>query len=230
MGSSEAGNRPDFIQTATLQYLGVSENNKVRHVLEFFRGYPETIVVETSRMGNPYYIISRLAETYFEAVNTDLSKRDGRIFVRDRFLVGILFWAGLRDSEVILLKKKDVDLISKTLNVPTLKQRKSQIVYRPVPLDHVPTAELRFWNQYFELNRFGSEDLLVNMSARSVERSTHRLLELNPHALRHGLGLFLYEFTKDVRLVAQILRHTNMANTMIYTRLSLDGIREKLRW
>jgi len=224
-------NGGEVLRTTTEQYLGASENSKVRQVLQFFHNYPKTIVIETSRMGNPYYIVDKLAELYEKAMNADTSKRKDRTLLQDRFICGVLFWGGLRDSEITHVKKRDIDLISKTFNVPTLKQRKKQgVVYRPIPLDHVPTSELRFWNYYFEVMGLSSDDYVVKVTARTVERATHRIMELHPHALRHGLGLFLYELTKDIRLVAQVLRHTNIANTMIYTRLSMDGVREKLRY
>jgi len=214
--SSTAGESAGLeLCNATLSYLNASQNSKVRQVLEFFAGYPKVIVVEKSRMGNPYYIISHFAE--------NLSPRN----LRDRVLCGMLFWAGMRRNEAIMLRKKDVDFISKTINIPTLKQRKG-VVYRPVPLDHVPMKELKLWNEYME--GFTSDDLLFDIAGRTVERTTHRTLGLHPHSLRHGLGLFLYELTKDIRLVSQVLRHTNISNTMIYMRLSMDGIREKLKY
>lgn len=203
------------LPSATLAYLNLSENSKVRHVLEFFAGYPKLIVVEKSRMGNPYYIIRHLSE--------ELSPEN----LRNRVLCGMLFWAGMRRNEAVMLRKKDIDFISKTINVPTLKQRKG-VVYRPVPLDHVPTAELKLWNEY--MDEFRPDDMLFDITGRTVERVTHSCLGMHPHSLRHGLGLFLYELTKDIRLVSQVLRHTNITNTMIYMRLSMDGIREKLKY
>ena len=230
--SESISNIEENLQTATQKYLGVSENSEIRRVLDFFKSSPKLIVVEMSKMGNPYHIILTLAETYDDAINADLSRKKERTFVRDRLISGMLFWTGMRDREITLIKKKDFDLISKTFTVPTLKQRKKShgVVHRPIPLDHVPTSELRFWNHYFEQNGIGSEDLVVGISPRSVERATHRLLGMNPHALRHGLGLFLYELTKDIRLVAQVLRHSNIANTMIYTKLSMDDVRKKLKY
>jgi len=210
------------IQNATLHYLGVSENAQIRQVLKFFSNYPRVIEIEASRMGNPYYIIKCLAE--FE--NGDLSKKRELKRFRDRVIVGILFWTGMRVGELVRVQKKDFDLIGKTLNVPTLKQRKK--VRRPIPLSHVPNSELKLWDKYMNLMGIGEEDRVVKLSDREVERIVAKMLEMNPHALRHALGLFLYEFTKDIRLVSQVLRHTNIANTMIYTRLSLDGMREKL--
>jgi len=231
MGESGAETVGETLQTTTLRYLEVSEKNKVRQVLHFFHNYPEIIVIETSRMGNPYHIINKLADLYEKAMNADPSKRKGKTLLQDRFISGVLFWGGLRDSEIIYVRKRDIDLISKTFNVPTLKQRKKQeVVYKPIPLDHVPMSELRFWNYYFEVMGLSGEDKVANVSSRTVERATGRAMAMNPHALRHGLGLFLYELTKDIRLVAQVLRHKNIANTMIYTRLSLDGVREKLRY
>ena len=230
MGASDAEAVGEILQTPTLNYLKMSENSKVRQVLHFFHNYPEIIVIETSKMGNPYHIINRLAELYEEVMSADLSKRKERTLLQDRFIAGILFWGGLRDSEITYVRKRDIDLISKTFNVPTLKQRKKQeVVYKPIPLDHVPMSELQFWNYYFEVMNLSSDDKVADVSPRTVERATSRTMNMNPHALRHGLGLFLYELTKDIRLVAQVLRHKNISNTMIYTRLSMDGIREKLR-
>lgn len=214
------------IRNPTLQYLEVSDSGKVRQVLEFFSNYPKIITIETSKMGNPYYIISQLAEMSID--DLDLSKKRSQKFLRDRFITGILFWGGLREGELTHVRKQDLDLISKTFNVPTLKQKKKNkiVVYKPIPLSHVPNQELRLWNKHME--KLDAEEKVIDVTTRTIERTTQKLLGFNPHALRHGLGLFLYELTKDIRLVAQVLRHTNIANTMIYTRLSLDGMREKL--
>ena len=188
------------------------------------------IVIETSKMGNPYYVISKLAETYFQVMNADISKKRNKTLIQDRFIAGILFWCGLRCAELTYVRKNHIDLISKTFNVPTLKQGKKETVMRPIPHDHIPVNELRFWNYYFEVIGLSGDDKVVDVCERTIERATKRLLDLNPHALRHSLGLFLYELTKDIRLVTQILRHSNIANTLIYTRLSMESIREKLRY
>ena len=80
-------------------------------------------------------------------------------------------------------------------------------------------------------DRVRREDKLLKVSDRQVERIVKKVLgeRFTPHSLRHGLGLWLYEYTKDIRVVAQVLRHTNISNTLIYTRLSLDAIRDKLK-
>ncbi len=205
------------IGNPTFSYLGVSENSKVRHVLDFFKGFPRIIRVENSRMANPYHVITWLAGT--------LEAGAKRKALRNRFVIGFLFWTGVRVNEMLLTRKDDLDLITRTYNVPTLKQRRR--AYRPIPLNHVPVAELKLWARYMETVE--GEGIVV-VSDRQAERIVKKQLggEYTPHTLRHGLGLWLYEYTKDIRVVAQVLRHTNIANTLIYTRLSLDAIREKL--
>lgn len=100
----EAMNEP--LQTTTLKYLGVSENSRVRQTLEFFSRFPKVIVIETSKMGNPYYVISKLAETYFQVMNADISKKRNKTLIQDRFIAGILFWCGLRCAELTYVRKK----------------------------------------------------------------------------------------------------------------------------
>jgi len=210
-----------FLGNTTFEYLGVSENGKARHVLEFFANYPELIVIEASLMANPCYVICRLSETL------NVEGRD----LRNRFAVGFLFWTGVRLNEFLTARRKDVDLITRTFNVPTLKQKRGRIVYRPIPLTHVPSMELKLWENYFEACGVKKGDRLLLVSDRQVERIVKKVLGegFTPHSLRHGLGLWLYEYTKDIRVVAQVLRHTNISNTLIYTRLSLDAIRDKLK-
>jgi integrase/recombinase XerD len=209
-----------MIGNPTLEYLGVSDSSKKRHiqqVLEFFKGFPPIIQIETSKMANPAYVIGRLAES-----TTPQKKRE----LRNRFVIGFLFWTGVRVNELLKTRREDLDLIGRTYNVPTLKQRRT--TYRPIPLDHVPVKELKLWGEYL----YHSRGLrLVGLSDRQVERIVKAVLgdKFTPHTLRHGLGLWLYEYTRDIRTVAQILRHTNIANTLIYTRLSLEAIREKIR-
>ncbi|MBO8173616.1 MAG: site-specific integrase [Bacillaceae bacterium] len=210
------------LSKATLDYFGVSDSSRARQIqktLEFFSRFPKVIKVESSRMANPAYVIDYLANNL---VGAEAKYR----VIRNRFVVGFLFWTGVRVNEILKTERKDLDLIIRTYNVPTLKQRK--VAYRPIPLDHVPLKELKLWNEYLSKSPF---DNLVQLSDREVERVVKAVLgsEYTPHMLRHALGLWLYEYSKDVRLVAQILRHTNIANTLIYTRLSMDAIREKLR-
>lgn len=211
MGSEKIGENTKGLGKATETYLNLSQNIALRRVLEFFARYPKLIHIENSKMGNPYYVLNYLAETVGNVEH-------------DRVVCGMLFFMGLRIVELTKLQKKDLDLIGKTVLIPTAKQRKE--VNRAIPLDHVPAVELKLWNSYL-MSVAGEK--VVNVSRRTIERIVKRELGMHPHALRHALGLFLYEYTKDIRIVAQILRHTNIANTMIYTRLSLEGIREKIR-
>ncbi|MEM0368442.1 MAG: tyrosine-type recombinase/integrase [Desulfurococcaceae archaeon] len=162
-------------------------------------------------MGNPYHVFQYLS-----------SKTTPE---RPRIICGMLFFMGLRLGELLLLEKKDLDLIGKTALIYTLKQRKA--IKNAIPLDHVPASELKLWNAY--MMTVAGERIFQDVSRRTVERIVVRELDMNPHALRHALGLFLYEYTKDIRVVSQVLRHKNISNTFIYTKLSLQGVREKIK-
>ena len=218
--------KTDFIRNANILDEYISQNSKVRNILEKFVNLPKIIQIETSNMGNPAYIVLQLAKIWKD-LPSDYKKKSDLIKLRNRVIAGMLFWSGLRVSELKETKREDIDLITKTWNVFTLKQRRD-VLYRPIPLDHVPTKELSLWNKYFEAIKAVPETKLFNMSRRMLENITVNEIGISPHKFRHALGLFLYEMTQDIRIVSQILRHKNIANTLLYTRLNMEGIREKI--
>ena len=218
--------KTDFIRNANILDEYISQNSKVRNILEKFVNLPKIIQIETSNMGNPAYIVLQLAKIWKD-LPSDYKKKSNLMKLRNRVIAGMLFWSGLRVSELKETKREDIDLITKTWNVFTLKQRRD-VLYRPIPLDHVPTIELSLWNKYFEIAKITADMKLFNMSRRMLENVTIDLIGISPHKFRHALGLFLYEMTQDIRIVSQILRHKNIANTLLYTRLNMEGIREKI--
>jgi len=233
-------NFDDWFREATTNYWKLSHSDELRQklhdTLRFYNSLPmPSFRVESSNIGNPLYVIYRLSRTIPHEYDLNAATYGGKdvhtTSVRDRVAAGMIFWMGMRVGEAVRIRGTHIDLISKTAMIPTEKQKKGdkkRDVIRNIPLDHVPVVELKLWNTWLEKLPDKSK-VVFPYTTRTLERGIKKILKLNPHALRHALGQFTYDLTKDISLVRQILRHTpGSGATYIYTQLSIEGVRMKI--
>lgn len=164
---------------------------------------------------------------------------DSVLGLRDRALLETLYGAGLRVSELVGLNVGDVDYSLGFVCV-TGKRGKQRMVplgseaiarlgeylekSRPVLL-----ARSRKRSQALFLNRWGER-----LSVRSVRRILQRYLEgsgqgrtdASPHTLRHSFATHLLANGADLRSVQEMLGHSSIRTTQIYTHLLPGRLRE----
>ena len=151
---------------------------------------------------------------------------------RDRAVLELLYAAGLRVSELVALDVADVELDERLLRVKG-KGRKERIV----PFGRQALTALRgYLPQRAEWRCGGAYDdhaLFVNqrggrLSDRSVRRvlseavtRTASLHHLHPHALRHAFATHLLEAGMDLRAIQELLGHSSLSTTQVYTSVDL---------
>lgn len=150
---------------------------------------------------------------------------------RDKAIVEILYGCGLRAGEVVNLKEKDI--LKDGIRVLG-KGNKMRIV--PMPLK---TKDAIF--EYMsEKKREGveSEFLFTNLKGRKLtERGLYYILkrvlseragiyEVHPHILRHSFATHLLSRGADLRSIQELLGHTSLKATEVYTHLSLENIKK----
>lgn len=155
------------------------------------------------------------------------------IAARDWALVVLIFGCGLRISEALALKNQDVANAPDSLRIVG-KGNKERIV--PV-LPAVNTAI----RKYMDINPFGTraEDPLFRsvrglpMSSRMAEKVIENLrhyLQLpdyvTPHALRHTFATALLAGGADLRSLQELLGHSSLSTTQLYTRVNMAEIME----
>lgn len=162
----------------------------------------------------------------------DLSKPTG---VRDRTLMELLYGTGLRVSEAVGLQMSEVDLNASAFRV-TGKRGKTRIV--PVPehttpwidrylrdarpkLIKKPQAAFFLGNRGGELSR-QSAYLLIDKHRKAAGIKS----SVSPHTLRHTYAVHLVRGGADLRVVQELLGHSSISTTQIYTQLDLETIRE----
>ncbi|HJQ42147.1 MAG TPA: site-specific tyrosine recombinase XerD [Jatrophihabitantaceae bacterium] len=157
--------------------------------------------------------------------------------VRDRALLEVLYGTGARISEAVGLAVDDIDLADRTvlLSGKGGKQRR-------VPLGSYAARSLEAYLVQVrpELAKAGrgTPTLFLNSRGGPLSRqSAWTILRtaaeraglaagISPHTLRHSFATHLVEGGADVRVVQELLGHSSVTTTQIYTLVTVDRLRE----
>ena len=147
---------------------------------------------------------------------------------RDLAMWELFYSSGLRLSEMVNLNIEDVDLEQGSLLVKRGKGGKDRIL----PVGRYAIDAVRIWLQVRE--PIGSDEITAlftskngnRLSARSVQsRLANWCLKrglpekVHPHMLRHSFASHLLQGSGDLRAVQELLGHSNISTTQIYTHL-----------
>ncbi|CAB1040299.1 tyrosine recombinase XerC [Corynebacterium diphtheriae] len=160
-------------------------------------------------------------------------------FVRDRAICELLYASGIRVSELCGLNTGDVDLKRQTARV-TGKGNKQRVV----PFGDQATAALSHWLNGVRSEMLisagctsGVDALFVGVRGKRIDpRQVRRIVEtsgqehgiggLAPHALRHTAATHLLDNGADLRVVQEMLGHSSLNTTQIYTHVSTQRLKE----
>lgn len=148
---------------------------------------------------------------------------------KHRLMISLGYGAGLRVSEVINIKVKDLNIAELTIHIKEAKGKKDRITVFPEKM----IAEIQNLiagkqgkDFVFESNRGGK---LTTTAAQKVFENALRKSGIKKdatfHSLRHSFATHLLENGVDVRYVQELLGHQNIRTTQIYTHVTNPSIR-----
>lgn len=160
---------------------------------------------------------------------------DTNILIRDKAMFELLYSSGLRVSELVSLDKINVNLMAAEVRVMG-KGKKERIV----PCGKIAIQAIKSWLSVRELKyRICSDDALflsargTRISVRSVQmrmkiwsQLLRMNISLNPHMMRHSFATHILESSGNLRAVQELLGHSNLATTQIYTHLNFQHLAE----
>ena len=153
----------------------------------------------------------------------------------EHVIMELLYSCGLRVSELVNLKTNDIDLNSKYVRCFG-KGSKERIIpightAKQVVEDYLPKREL-ITKKY----QTDTKKLLILESGKPVTRqyvysfihSQGKLIHKNisPHTLRHSFATHLIENGADLRIVQELLGHSDVSTTQLYTHISKKRLKE----
>lgn len=158
------------------------------------------------------------------------------IGIRDRSILETLYGCGIRVSELINLSKKDIIWESEIIRIIG-KGSKERIVpigssalfwldkyikeIRPKIVKTSLTNEIIYLNQKGgKFSRMGIWKIIKEYSLRAGLDNVH------PHTFRHSFATHLLEGGADLRAVQEMLGHSDISTTQIYTHIDKEFIKE----
>lgn len=172
----------------------------------------------------PNYLNYTEMEELLESI--DISTDEG---LKRRLLIEMFYSTGCRVSEIINIKVNDIDFLNKKIRIMG-KGSKERIVYygdyAKKYLDKYLSKGLD--KDYLFVNKHGDKytveeiELIVKDIMKHLSIKTH----VTPHTLRHTFATHLLNNGADIRSVQELLGHSNLSTTGIYTHVSSDRLKE----
>jgi len=164
------------------------------------------------------------------------------ISARDKAVIELLYSTGARVSEIIDLNLNDIDSFSNSEGlITTVKLRGKGGKERVVPIgsfavtavnDYLarsrPTLSKVTTQKSLFLNQRGgrlTRQSAWNIVAKAAQRAGLKD-QVTPHSLRHSFATHLLDGGADIRVVQELLGHSSVTTTQIYTLITIDRLRE----
>jgi integrase/recombinase XerC len=163
------------------------------------------------------------------------AQQDDPLALRDRLIVELLYATGIRVSELCGLDVDDVDTSHRVLRVLGKGDRQ-----RTVPFGEPAADALRSWlagGRPALADATSGPALLLGVrggrldprQARTVVHQTVAAVDgapdIGPHGLRHSAATHLLEGGADLRIVQELLGHSTLATTQLYTHVTVARLR-----
>jgi len=158
--------------------------------------------------------------------------------LRDRAALELLYATGIRVSELCGLDLPDVDRGRRVVRVLG-KGNKERTVPYGLPADRAVDRWLRYGRPALATTNSGAALLLGARGGRLHPTAARRIVaaaaraaglpHTAPHGLRHSAATHLLEGGADLRSVQELLGHSSLASTQIYTHVSVERLRAAYR-
>ena len=142
--------------------------------------------------------------------------------LKHKTILSVLFSTGMRRSELLNLKIKDIDYKNELIRIKMGKGFKD----RNVPLTESLLKILRQYYRQYKPSFYLFEGNNGKYSETSLSNICHKYLNVNPHAIRHSRGTNLINRGADVTEVQKYFGHKNVKTTSIYIHTSVDNLRK----
>lgn len=179
---------------------------------------------------------------YLEQIENLFEKnkeRTDEFALRDQVIMELLYASGVRVSELVNIKIRDIDLRSRTIRIFG-KGRKERLVPFSVScrktieeyLNHSRDSLLaknkdEYNCEYLVLNTFGKKMTSrgIEYLLKEIEKKTGCNYGLHPHIFRHSFATHLLEGGADLRVIQELLGHESLNTTQVYTHVTEETLK-----
>lgn len=188
------------------------------------------VILPKKSKQKPHYINEQQLVQLFE----DITFPDDYEGVRDRLILELLYNTGMRKSELLDLKVESIDLITKTIKVKGKGNKE-----RLIPISENLTSNVIIYLDVRKLTFETDSNQLFftkkgkDLYPKAVYNVVKKYLSLvttsdkkSPHTLRHSFATHVLANGGNLKAIQDILGHSSLAATQIYTHNSLKKLKE----
>lgn len=218
-----------------------SVNRKIASLKAFYKFLLKTKQIENSpllkhkSLKTPKKLQIPFSEKELDNVLNLLKYPDGFEGVRDKLIIDLFYTTGIRRTELIHLKLQNVNVSSGTIKVLGKRNKERilpilPIIAKQINLYLAERAQLEQINNndYFFLMLKGVKmnDSFVYRLINYYFSNVSEKVKKSPHILRHTFATHMLNNGADLNSVKELLGHSSLASTQIYTHSSLSELKK----
>ena len=218
-----------------------SVNRKISSLKSFYKFLLKIKQIESSpllkhkSLKTPKKIQIPFSEKELDNVLNSLKYAEGFEGTRDKLIIDLFYTTGIRRTELIHLKAQNVDLSNNTLKVLGKRNKERILPILPiiskqikVYLSERAKIEMIKDSEYFFLMLKGVKlnDSFVYRLINHYFSNVSEKVKKSPHILRHTFATHLLNNGADLNSVKELLGHSSLASTQVYTHNSLAELKK----
>lgn len=219
-------------------------SKSIARIISSLRGLFKYLYLNKKITNNPMILVStpkieKKLPKYLEynevekLLNAPNLKTD--IGIRDYVVLEILYSTGIRVSELVNIKLKDIDISNKEIRILGKGNKERIVLFGDVLKEKL---NLYLEKAYDNFNILNSDYLLLNLHGKRInDREIRTIIDNNikiaginkkisPHTLRHTFATHMLNGGADIKTVSELLGHESISTTTIYTHLSNEQLKK----
>lgn len=178
----------------------------------------------------PKYLNYNELESFINSIDT--TKKEG---IRDKLIIELLYSTGIRVSELVNIKIKDIKIKEKQIYILGKGNKERIVLFGNTAKENIKDY-LNAYKKYFEGN-INNNYLLINdkgkqLTTNKIELIVKEILKksnikfnISPHTFRHTFATHLLDSGADLKSVQELLGHENLKTTAIYTQVTNERLK-----
>lgn len=217
-----------------------SVNRKISSLKTFYKFLQKINEIKESPLANHQALKVQkkvqvpFSEKEIEAVLQNINNGENTFeTTRDRLIVELLYSTGMRRNELIQLQIPNINLLNETVKVLGKRNKERYIPLLPSVKQSI-VKYLEFRKQintevdFLFITKKGIKmyPSLVYFIINSYFSAVSSKVKKSPHVIRHSFATHLLNEGADLNSVKELLGHSSLASTQVYTHSSLDRLKE----
>ena len=218
-----------------------SINRKISSLKSFYKFLLKTKQIDSSpllkhkALKSPKKIQIPFSEKELDMVLNQIIYKEGFEGVRDKLIIDLFYTTGIRRAELINLKTQNVDLSNNTIKVVGKRNKERIIPILPVIAQEIKKylterAQIEDVKEgdcfFLLLNGVKLNDSFVYRLINYYFSNVSEKVKKSPHILRHTFATHLLNNGADINSVKELLGHSSLASTQVYTHNSLAELQK----